>query len=205
MSSEKHTTERTTQTRPAQASPAQPAASPASAAVATTGDAWPPPNNLTGRKLAAALPSGLRFSPMGLRDLDDVLHVETALYPFPWTRGNFLDSLYSRYDTWVLRGMRGELVGYFLLMMAVDEAHLLNITVAAPWQGRGMGVALLNKAAELARKKGMRSMLLEVRPSNTRAILVYERYGFERIGLRKNYYPAPDNAREHAIVMRRTL
>jgi ribosomal-protein-alanine N-acetyltransferase len=63
----------------------------------------------------------LRFSPMGLADLDEVLRIEYAIYPFPWTRGNFLDSLYSRYDTWILRNPEGELVGYFLLMIGVDE------------------------------------------------------------------------------------
>jgi ribosomal-protein-alanine N-acetyltransferase len=147
----------------------------------------------------------LRFSPMGLADLDEVLRIEYAIYPFPWTRGNFLDSLYSRYDTWILRNPEGELVGYFLLMMAVDESHLLNITVGTPWQGRGIGIALLDKAVAMARSKNMKSILLEVRPSNTRALAIYERYGFNRIGLRRNYYPAHHNNREDAIVMRLAL
>jgi ribosomal-protein-alanine N-acetyltransferase len=147
----------------------------------------------------------LRFAPMDLDDLDEVLRIEYGIYPFPWTRGNFLDSLYSRYDTWVLRNPQDELVGYFLLMMAVDESHLLNITVGTPWQGRGVGIALLDKAVALARLKNMKSILLEVRPSNTRALAIYERYGFSRIGLRKNYYPAQHNNREDAIVMRLPL
>jgi ribosomal-protein-alanine N-acetyltransferase len=147
----------------------------------------------------------LRFTPMGLDDLDEVLRIEYAIYPFPWTRGNFLDSLYSRYDTWVLRNAQDELVGYFLLMIAVDESHLLNITVGTPWQGRGVGMALLDKAVALARSKNMKSILLEVRPSNTRALAIYERYGFGRIGLRRNYYPAQHNNREDAIVMRLAL
>jgi ribosomal-protein-alanine N-acetyltransferase len=147
----------------------------------------------------------LRFSQMDLGDLDEVLRIEYAIYPFPWTRGNFLDSLYSRYDTWILRNPEGELVGYFLLMMAVDESHLLNITVGTPWQGRGIGIALLDKAVAMARSKDMKSILLEVRPSNTRALAIYERYGFNRIGLRRNYYPAHHNNREDAIVMRLPL
>jgi ribosomal-protein-alanine N-acetyltransferase len=154
---------------------------------------------------ASSQDAGLCFSPMTLDDLDDVLRIEYAIYPFPWTRGNFLDSLYSRYDTWVLRNGEGELIGYFLLMVAVDESHLLNVTVGTPWQGRGIGLALLNKAVEVARGKSVGSVLLEVRPSNTRALEVYERFGFTRIGLRKNYYPAHHNNREDAIVMRLAL
>ncbi|MDB5823341.1 MAG: rimI1 [Herminiimonas sp.] len=147
----------------------------------------------------------LRFAPMDLDDLDEVLRIEYAIYPFPWTRGNFLDSIYSRYDTWVLRNPEGELVGYFLLLVAVDESHLLNITVGTPWQGRGIGIALLDKAVAVARSHDMKSILLEVRPSNARALAIYERYGFSRIGLRKNYYPAQHNNREDAIVMRLSL
>jgi ribosomal-protein-alanine N-acetyltransferase len=135
-------------------------------------------------------------------DLADVVAIENDVYPFPWSRGNFLDSLYSGYETWTLRDASGFMLGYFLLMCAVDEGHLLNITVRRGLHGKGLGRMQLDKVMVLARERGMSSVLLEVRPSNHRALVVYQRYGFTRIGIRKSYYPASGNAREDAIVMR---
>jgi ribosomal-protein-alanine N-acetyltransferase len=102
----------------------------------------------------------------------------------------------------VVRDQTGDLLGYFLLMAIVDEAHLLNVAVSAGKHGQGLGRFLLNQAVACARGLGMTSMLLEVRPSNTRALRIYERYGFKQIGRRKGYYPAADQQREDAIVMR---
>lgn len=144
----------------------------------------------------------LNYEPMQQGDIDEVLALEQAVYPHPWTRANFVDSLASGYQAWLLRDQSGELLGYFLLMAIVDEAHLLNVAVSARQQGRGLGRFLLNQAVACARGLGMESVLLEVRPSNTRALDIYERYGFARIGLRKGYYPAANQQREDAIVMR---
>jgi ribosomal-protein-alanine N-acetyltransferase len=147
----------------------------------------------------------LNYEPMRERDIEDVLAVEDRVYPYPWSRANFLDSLASGYQAWVLRDQAMRLLGYFLVMQVVDEAHLLNVAVAEEWQGQGLGRFLLNQSVACARGLGMESMLLEVRPSNVRALGIYERYGFEQIGRRKGYYPAADQQREDAIVMRYTL
>ena len=146
-----------------------------------------------------------RFVRMGAQQIPAVTAIESAVYPFPWTSGNFLDSLSSGYDAWLLCDARDEVIAYYFLMMVVDEAHLLNITVRGDVHGRGHGRAMLDHAAEVARAKGMQSVLLEVRPSNARAIAIYERYGFVRIGQRKAYYPAAGATREDAIVMRFAL
>ena len=147
----------------------------------------------------------LAYAPMVAGDVDEVYELETSVYPHPWSRGNFTDSLASGYHGWTLRDDSGTLVGYFLLMTAVDEAHLLNVAVAAPRQREGLGLYLLDKIVACARGLSMESILLEVRPSNLRALKVYEKYGFTEIGRRKNYYPAHDGLREDAIVMRFTL
>ncbi|MEO6352526.1 MAG: ribosomal protein S18-alanine N-acetyltransferase [Burkholderiaceae bacterium] len=147
------------------------------------------------------------------QDLDPVLRIENAVYPYPWTRGNFEDALRSGYQAWVARGdvhdmaddLADDLLGYFLLMLVVDEGHLLNISVRADFQGRGFGHALLDRTASMARELGLTSLLLEVRPSNVRAINIYSQYGFVSIGRRKAYYPAAENTREDAIVMRLSL
>lgn len=151
--------------------------------------------------VSSTVPS-LHFLQMQATDLAEVLLIEEDVYPYPWTRGNFLDALSSNYETWTLRDQSQSLVGYFLLMCAVDEAHLLNITVSRLWQGNGIGRMQLDKVITLARQFGMTSVLLEVRPSNQRALAMYMRYGFIQIGYRKGYYPAVDNTREDAIVMR---
>ncbi len=147
----------------------------------------------------------LQFSAMRVNDVDEVTRIENDAYPFPWTRGNFLDSLDSGYDAWVLREAGGRLAGYFLLMPVVDEVHLLNITVRPDRQGQGLGRRLLDKVCERAVGSGMSSILLEVRPSNLHALAVYRHLGFVQIGVRKHYYPAAAGSREDAIVMRLPL
>ena len=147
----------------------------------------------------------LAYMPMQASDVDEVLAVEQSVYPYPWSRANFTDSIGSGYDAWVVRNDRGALAGYFLVMHAVDESHLLNVAVAAPEQGKGLGRYLLDKVCACARGRSIESVLLEVRPSNTRALKVYDEYGFVRIGLRKGYYPAGAGQREDAIVMRLVL
>lgn len=168
----------------------------------------------TGRELAdphatgsvvRAAAASIRFASMVAADVEAVVAVENDVYPFPWTRGNFLDSLASGHQSWVMRELDGRLAGYFLQMPMVDEIHLLNITVRPDLHGQGMGRKLLEHAIQLARSVGMQSMLLEVRPSNHKALAVYEHVGFVQIGMRKNYYPAPANSREDAIVMRLPL
>lgn len=132
-------------------------------------------------------------------DLPEVLAVENAIYTHPWTQGNFADSLRAGYDcrTWRLGG---ELVGYFVLMAAAGEAHLLNLSVAAAHQRRGHGSELLRQAASLARLRGAKNMFLEVRPSNRGAQALYTRFGFRKVAVRRGYYPA-HSGREDALVL----
>jgi ribosomal-protein-alanine N-acetyltransferase len=157
--------------------------------------------------MAASLEQvGLVLRPMVVADVDEVYALEQSVFPHPWSRGNFMDSLASGYDAWVLREPdEGALAGYFLVMYAVDEAHLLDVAVCGARHGSGLGRLLLDRIAARARAMGMGSILLEVRPSNVRALQVYERYGYTQIGRRKGYYPAHEGRREDAIVMRYAL
>jgi ribosomal-protein-alanine N-acetyltransferase len=132
-------------------------------------------------------------------DLDQVMAIESVIYTHPWTRGNFGDSLRAGYECRVLRLGR-ELIGYFVLMAAAGEAHLLNLSVAAARQRSGHGSMLLREAAELARRLGARSLFLEVRPSNRAAQALYTRFGFRAVGVRRGYYPA-HIGREDALVL----
>lgn len=158
----------------------------------------------------SATATGLALRPMVVADIDAVHALERSVFPHPWSRANFVDSLASGYDCWVLRDAGqgpddGALAGYFLLMYALDEAHLLDVAVAGERHGTGLGRYLLDRIAARARERGMESILLEVRPSNERALQVYRRYGYQEIGRRKGYYPAHEGRREDAIVMRFVL
>jgi ribosomal-protein-alanine N-acetyltransferase len=137
---------------------------------------------------------------MTVADLDAVMTAEAGAYSHPWTRGNFIDSLASGYLAEVLAGDDVGLVAYFVAMCGVDELHLLNLTVAAPWQGQGHGSALLRALQGHAAARGLGSLWLEVRQSNQRARALYRRRGFTEVGLRKGYYPAATQ-REDAVVM----
>lgn len=139
--------------------------------------------------------------PMTVALVDAVMAIEVAAYAFPWSRGNFIDSLAAGYAARVLRDARGELLGYFVAMAGVDEMHLLNITVAPAVQGRGHARVLIDALAALCRAQQARALWLEVRASNARARAMYERLGFTQVGVRKGYYPAPFGRREDAIVM----
>ena len=148
----------------------------------------------------AVLKPEVRLEPLTDALLDDVLCIENSAYAHPWTRGNFSDSLKSGYQLLALMG-GDTLIGYFVAMEGVDEVHLLNITVAPAFQGQGYGILMLDALAVWARSRHAQWLWLEVRLSNVRAMQVYERYGYRRVGERKNYYPAAQGQREHAVVM----
>lgn len=142
---------------------------------------------------------------MQMADLDAVLALEQLAYPFPWTRGNFVDSLAAGYVAQVLRAADGRLLGYFLAMQGLTEMHLLNIAVAPDAQSQGHARRMLDALQDLARAQGCEQIWLEVRRSNERARQVYARYGFVETGLRRAYYPAGAGQREDAVLMSLTL
>ncbi|WP_443191792.1 ribosomal protein S18-alanine N-acetyltransferase [Pseudomonas indica] len=144
----------------------------------------------------------LSFRPMTEADLEAVLKIEYAAFSHPWTRGIFLDSLKS-YDCWLM--FEGsQQVGNGVIQVVVGDAHLLNITVKPESQGRGLGLRLLEHLMHRARELQAGECFLEVRASNQPAYRLYERYGFNEIGRRRDYYPAV-GGREDALVMACTL
>lgn len=136
-------------------------------------------------------------------DLEAVAQLEKSLYAFPWSLGNFRDSVNAGYDCWV--ACHGEqVIGYAILMVALDEAHLLNIAVDGAWQNRGIGRAFLEFMLGTARQAKCQIVYLEVRPSNHAARHLYRKAGFQQIAIRPSYYP--DHAgREDALFLGITL
>jgi ribosomal-protein-alanine N-acetyltransferase len=149
--------------------------------------------------MSAVLKDIPNLAPMREDDLAEVMAIEKTIYTHPWSQGNFADSLRAGYECRTWR-MNGELVGYFVLMAAAGEAHLLNLSIAEPHQRRGHGAALLSEAATLARRLGAKNVFLEVRPSNRAAQGLYTRFGFRKVAVRKGYYPA-HSGREDALVL----
>lgn len=145
----------------------------------------------------------MNIAPMTEGDLDTVTFIERSVQAFPWTRGNFSDALAAGYDCWVARE-NGVVLGFAVLMRAVDEVHLLVIGIIPAEQRAGRGRRLFDFVSAQAREAGMSRILLEVRPSNEHALAFYRKCGFAEIGRRRGYYPASDG-REDAIVMAREL
>jgi ribosomal-protein-alanine N-acetyltransferase len=149
---------------------------------------------------AVLQPLEARLEPLTRDRIAAVYAVETSAYSHPWTPLNFSDSLQAGYHCQLLMGA-DTLLGYFVAMKGVDEVHLLNFTVAPAFQRQGWAPLLLEALAGWARAQGAHWLWLEVRESNVRALDVYGRNGFRRVGMRKAYYPSHGPQRENAVVM----
>jgi ribosomal-protein-alanine N-acetyltransferase len=144
-----------------------------------------------------------RVRPMSEADLPRIHCIEVASYEYPWSQGNFADSLKAGYSMWV-READGEIIGYYVMMAAAGEAHLLNLTIAPMWRRHGLGRDLLEHCLARACDHHADSVFLEVRTSNPGAIALYHGSGFVDLAVRRGYYPARDG-REDALIMKRDL
>jgi [ribosomal protein S18]-alanine N-acetyltransferase len=152
---------------------------------------------------AAVEPRPARIRKMTQLDLPSVLEIERGAYDFPWSEGIFIDCLRIPYVCEVLEDER-RVVGYSVMSLAGDEAHLLNLCLDGAVRRRGLGTRMLDHLMAKAMREGVRVLYLEVRPSNAPALQLYRRAGFAKIGVRKNYYRAPEG-REDALVLARSL
>lgn len=153
----------------------------------------------------SACPEALwRLTPMREAHLPWVVEIERSAYTFPWTEGLFHDCLRVGYSAWVVTDTVNDVLAYGLMSMAVGEAHILNVCVAPDQRRRGLARFLMAHLTELARHANVNEMFLEVRAGNAAAQHLYSALGFETVGRRKAYYPAP-NGREDALVMKRVL
>ena len=160
----------------------------------------------------------LSFLPMQIADLDAVLEIESISHLHPWTRGNFSDSLAAGHWAYCIRPQLDQAIkgsyldpailwAYCILFPAVDELHLLNITVSPKLRKLGLGSRMMAAIEGVAAQQSIPRIILEVRPSNIAAVSLYQRLGYEQIGIRKNYYPADPQLgiREDALVMAKSI
>lgn len=127
----------------------------------------------------------------------DILTVEAESFPHPWTEKMFLEELSGKFSVYRAAVEDGRAVGYMGMWLLAGEGHITNIAVAKDFRCRGLGSALMDDFISLAEQQSLTLMTLEVRESNTGAIALYEKKGFEEVGRRKNYY---DNT-EDALIM----
>jgi [ribosomal protein S18]-alanine N-acetyltransferase len=145
----------------------------------------------------------LEFRPMRKGDLKAVAEIESSAYEFPWEPNTFRDCLSVGYCCWVGEKL-GQVVGYGIVTVGAGESHILNVCISPAWQGRGFGRRMMEQLMDVAKGHRAEMIILEVRPSNTRAVKLYQDLGFNEIGTRKGYYPAR-KGREDATVMARML
>jgi len=138
-----------------------------------------------------------------MADLDAVMEIESRAYDFPWTQGIFRDCLRVGYCCWCYE-IDGLIQGYGVMSVAAGESHILNISVRPESQRQGIGSKLMKRFMQLARRHDADTVMLEVRPSNKLAIKLYEKLGFNEIGVRRNYYPA-HQGREDALLLALSL
>ena len=145
----------------------------------------------------------IRIRPMTEADVAEVFAVERASYQFPWSEGIFRDCLRVGYVCRVLT-LESQIIGYGVMSVGAGEAHVLNLCVADTYRCRGLGRRMLGYLLDRGAAAGMSEAFLEVRPSNTAAIRLYQAIGFEQVGMRRGYYQAV-GGREDAAVLRLTL
>jgi len=140
---------------------------------------------------------------MQLADLPDVLRNERQGYTHPWTEGIFRDCLRNGQECWLLMSS-GQNVGHGILSVAAGESHLLNVCVHPDFQGHGFGRIIVEHVLARARAGEASTIFLEVRPSNVAACKLYDKLGFNEVGIRENYYPSKVG-REDALVLAKEL
>jgi len=146
---------------------------------------------------------GTRLRPLASADLGAVIGIEERAYGFPWSMGIFRDCLRVGYCCWCYE-VDNEIQGYGVMSVAAGESHILNLTVNPDLHRHGIGSRLMQHFLQLASRHGADIIMLEVRPSNTAALKLYEKLGFNEVGRRSNYYPT-EQGREDALLLALSL
>jgi len=133
------------------------------------------------------------------RDVNELLGIEQAQFPEPWTKNMLLDEIVNtetrRYTVAV---QKARIIGYLGVMFVLDELHVNTLGTLPGFEGRGVATSLLDDAWHDANERGLARATLEVAASNQRAQRLYSHYGFKPVGVRKNYY---ERTHEDALVL----
>lgn len=138
--------------------------------------------------------------PMTEQDLDEVVEIENTAFSQPWTKQGFLDTLRNKDTLYLVAEENGEILGYLGLWQYFEEADITNVAVKSTARRKGVGTALLEEIIKQAEVRGITVLTLEVRKSNEAAIRLYEKQGFQSVGIRPGFYDMP---REDAVMMKK--
>lgn len=136
------------------------------------------------------------------QDIPRVLEMEQSIFSAPWSEKSFTDAYCAENNIYLVAVQNESIVGYCGLWVSYEMADLCNMAVDPKERQKGIAEQLLREGLQLCRERKVETVLLEVRESNTPAIGLYKKIGFQRIGLRKKYYKEP---MEDAILMQLIL
>lgn len=141
-------------------------------------------------------------------DIENVYSIETNVHIAPWSKDILRDCVLVGYDCRVLEINNGDssiLAGYIISRISNNSCHILNLCIAKPLQSKGLGRKLLQTVLySLSKYTQTESVILEVRPSNSAALHLYETMGFEKVEIKKDYYK-DKNSVEDAILLKKLL
>ena len=140
--------------------------------------------------------------PMNASHVSAVAELEKLCFSAPWSERSIASELQNEYSLWLVEERDGVAVAYVGSQSCPPEADVMNVAVASAFRRQGIGEGLMVALMDTLRDKGMESLTLEVRASNSPAIALYDRLGFTEVGRRPNYYTDPG---EDALIMRKEL
>lgn len=145
----------------------------------------------------------IKIVPMNADHLEELEKLERLCFSQPWSRKMLAEELENQCAAFLVAqdGDTGKVVGYAGLLVVADEGYITNVAVFPEYRRRGVAAQLLSVFENFARGSHLAFLTLEVRPSNTAAIALYESFGFRQVGRRKNYYDLP---KEDALILTKT-
>ena len=140
----------------------------------------------------------ITFRKMTANDADAVAEIELKTFSMPWKREDFFRELNKNFAEYIVGEIDEKIVAYAGAWISFNEAEVMNVAVDENFRGLGIGKKLFAELIKICKNRGATAITLEVRPSNTAAIKIYENFGLKSVGRRKNYY---DNPTEDALIM----
>jgi len=153
--------------------------------------------------MSAVFEENPEFSLVTEVDLPDILAIEESCHAYPWTMGIFRDCIRVGYYCASMKH-QNVIQAYGVMSIVAGEAHIFNVAVPVKLRGNGLGEVMMLHLLDQARHGDAKTVFLEVRPSNSVAINLYEKMGFIEVGIRKDYYPNGDK-REDAVIMAKEI
>lgn len=135
---------------------------------------------------------------MNAEDVEEVAEIERQIFSIPWSAKGFLSSLQSDDTLYLTVKKEEKIIGYCGFLQSFDEADITNVAVSPEERNSGIGYAMLSELMQQGKERGVAKYTLEVRAGNAAALHLYQKLGFESVGIRKGFYDRP---KEDAVIM----